>query len=223
MQKVYCLLLFMIPLLIRAQSVGISNTSITPDASSILELKSTRQGLLIPRMLSTERTAISSPATGLMIYQTEAPAGFYYFDGVAWKEVGASQTSPAVNLRGAITGMVAYAAVKNVIDLEALTFVNNCTYYNRTFIATYPGFYKFDVNLNIYSGTATTMDVVLEINQLYNPYSNLTYVITAKLFQAVTFSDCIKLAAGDRVSVYVKPASFVSVFTGGFFSGFKMN
>jgi hypothetical protein len=50
--------------------VGISNTSITPDASSILELRSTTAGFLLPRMTTTQRDAISSPASGLVIYNT---------------------------------------------------------------------------------------------------------------------------------------------------------
>lgn len=39
-------------------------------ASALLELKSTTKGLLIPRMTGTQRDAISSPATGLVIYNT---------------------------------------------------------------------------------------------------------------------------------------------------------
>jgi hypothetical protein len=40
------------------------------DASALLELNSTNKGLLFSRMTSTERDAISSPANGLLIYNT---------------------------------------------------------------------------------------------------------------------------------------------------------
>ena len=40
------------------------------DTTSVLELSSTTQGFLPPRMSGTERDAITSPATGLMIYNT---------------------------------------------------------------------------------------------------------------------------------------------------------
>lgn len=63
-------------------SVGIG--TLTPNASSILEMKSTTQGLLIPRMTFTERNAIVSPATGLLIYQKNGTPGFYYYNGSAW-------------------------------------------------------------------------------------------------------------------------------------------
>jgi hypothetical protein len=50
-------------------SAGIGTT--TPDASSALEINSTTRGLLISRMTKTQRDAIASPSTGLMIYQNK--------------------------------------------------------------------------------------------------------------------------------------------------------
>src|SRR6266581_1986949 len=66
-------------------AAGIGTT--TPDASSLLEIKSTSKGLLIPRMTKTQRDAIAAPATGLMIYQTNSTPGFYYYSGIAWTAV----------------------------------------------------------------------------------------------------------------------------------------
>ena len=62
--------------------VGVGTT--TPDASSILEVQSTTQGMLTPRMTSAQRVAINAPATGLIVYQTDGIAGFYYYTGGAW-------------------------------------------------------------------------------------------------------------------------------------------
>ena len=61
--------------------VAINTTGNQPDNSAMLDVKSTTRGLLIPRMTSTERLAIVNPAAGLMIYQTDAPAGYYYNAG----------------------------------------------------------------------------------------------------------------------------------------------
>ena len=67
--------------------VGVPAENIHPTAE--LEVKSTTKGFLPPRMTNVERNAIISPATGLLIYQTDAvannPAGLYYFDGLLWK------------------------------------------------------------------------------------------------------------------------------------------
>lgn len=65
---------------IQAQaSVGIP----TPDASAMFQVESTTKGMLTPRMTATERQAIASPATGLLVYQTDGTAGFYYNAGTS--------------------------------------------------------------------------------------------------------------------------------------------
>lgn len=69
-------------------NVGI-NTS-TPDASAALDVESTTQGMLIPRMTKVQRDAInmvsgvSTPAAGLLIYQTDDTPGFYFYNGTTW-------------------------------------------------------------------------------------------------------------------------------------------
>lgn len=62
--------------------VGINTTA--PDPSSVLDIASTESGLLIPRMTLAQRDAITSPANGLLIYQTDNTAGFYFYDGLTW-------------------------------------------------------------------------------------------------------------------------------------------
>ncbi len=84
---------FILPQKITAQTNTFPSTgsagigTITPDASALLEMKSTTQGLLIPRMSLAQRNAIASPAKGLMIYQNTGTQGFYYYNGTAWKPV----------------------------------------------------------------------------------------------------------------------------------------
>ena len=72
-------------------AAGIGTT--TPNASSLLEIKSTTKGLLIPRMTKTQRNAIASPATSLLIYQTNSTPGFYYYTGSTWKAVSSSSNN----------------------------------------------------------------------------------------------------------------------------------
>ena len=68
--------------------IGINNEN--PDASAALDITSTTGGLLVPRMTETQRDAISPAATGLMIYQTDGTAGFYYYNGSGWATLGAA-------------------------------------------------------------------------------------------------------------------------------------
>jgi hypothetical protein len=63
-------------------AAGIGTT--TPDASSLLEVKSTSKGVSVPGMTVTQRNTISNPATVLLIFQTNATPGFYYYIGVNW-------------------------------------------------------------------------------------------------------------------------------------------
>jgi hypothetical protein len=58
---------------------GIGTT--TPDPSAKLHVASTDKGLLIPRLTLNQRTAISNPANGLMVYQTDGLTGFYVNTG----------------------------------------------------------------------------------------------------------------------------------------------
>lgn len=63
------------------QSIGISNTGVAPDASAMLDVKSTDKGLLVPRMTAADRGSIANPATGLIVYQMDGASGFYYNGG----------------------------------------------------------------------------------------------------------------------------------------------
>ena len=62
-------------------NVGVGTSS--PDASAALEIASTEQGLLIPRMTSAQRDAISSPAPGLLVYNTDDDE-INKYNGSAW-------------------------------------------------------------------------------------------------------------------------------------------
>jgi hypothetical protein len=84
MRKITLITLMLFTVLSYAQ-VGI-NTN-TPDASSVLEIKSTTGGILIPRMTEAQRDAIALPASGLMIYQTDEVSGFYFYNGTGWTKI----------------------------------------------------------------------------------------------------------------------------------------
>ncbi len=64
-----------------AQNVGIGTQ--TPHASAQLDVSSTTRGLLAPRMTTTQRNAIASPAKGLLVYDTDVNSLFHY-NGSAW-------------------------------------------------------------------------------------------------------------------------------------------
>jgi len=67
----------------KAQNVGINSTGATPNNSAMLDVASSTKGMLIPRMTGTEKYAVASPATGLLIFQTDT-VGFWYYNGTNW-------------------------------------------------------------------------------------------------------------------------------------------
>ncbi len=72
------------PFIIKSNGkVGIGTQS--PHTSAKVEMESTSEGILIPRMSEVQRDAIATPATGLLIYQTNNNPGFYSYDGEKWK------------------------------------------------------------------------------------------------------------------------------------------
>ncbi|MEO6229522.1 MAG: tail fiber domain-containing protein [Ferruginibacter sp.] len=78
-----------------AQSVGINSTGSQPNASSILDVSSTTKGLLIPRMTAAQRTAIASPAKGLLVFQDDAVSSFFYYDGSVWAPISGAAAAVA--------------------------------------------------------------------------------------------------------------------------------
>lgn len=61
--------------------VGIGTTN--PDPSSVLDIQSTTQGFLPPRMTTAQMNAIVSPAEGLFVFNTNSKC-FQFFNGTNW-------------------------------------------------------------------------------------------------------------------------------------------
>ncbi len=110
-----------------AQNVGINGTGALPDASSMLDVSSTTKGFLTPRMTVADRNAIATPATGLLIYQTDNTPGFYYFNGIAWVQA-VGPAGPA----GANGSLSAGTAAGNTTYWNGTTWVlNSANIYNN--------------------------------------------------------------------------------------------
>ena len=78
-----------------AQNIGINTSGALPDASALLDIDAApgnNKGLLIPRVSlisTTDVTTIVTPATSLLVYNTNASmtggaVGFWYYDGTQW-------------------------------------------------------------------------------------------------------------------------------------------
>lgn len=130
MKNLFILILLLSTIKTMAQT-GIGTTS--PDASAKLEVNSTSKGLLTPRMTSTQRSSITSPANGLLVYQTDGVTGFYLNTGTSaspvwarlntdWTKTGndIAYTAGNVSTTGNLTG-------GNVATSKLSGFVSNVT------------------------------------------------------------------------------------------------
>ena len=98
--KTYALFFFSLFVLIGHAQTGIGTT--TPNASAKFEVAATDKGFLLPRMTAAQRGLISSPANGLLVYQTDGDAGFYVNTGIpatpVWTRVNMDWTRTGTNL-----------------------------------------------------------------------------------------------------------------------------
>ena len=103
MKHIFCILLFISLSQILYAQTGIGTT--TPNASAKLEVASTTQGFLPPRITltgSNDNTSIKNaggtsitPATGLLVYNTATAGtapnnvvpGYYFYNGNAWIQI----------------------------------------------------------------------------------------------------------------------------------------
>jgi hypothetical protein len=109
MKNIFALLLaaFSFSFTAIAQNVGIGTS--TPHASAALEINSNTRGVLVPRMTTAERTAIASPAAGLLVFDNTTNS-FWFFNSGSWVELsvgsagwgvtGNGSTNPAINFIG---------------------------------------------------------------------------------------------------------------------------
>lgn len=132
MRKKYLLLITFLPVIhfAGAQSFSVNTDGSVADPSAMLDVKSSQKGLLIPRMTKTERNAITTPATGLLVFQNAPDSlGFYYYDGskwswvasingnadsLAWKRNGNAGTSTAMHFIGTTDNQALNFRVNNI-------------------------------------------------------------------------------------------------------------
>jgi len=79
--KILSIVFFIMQTALYAQTIIVTDDSTytTGNSSSVLDIKSTTKGLLLPRMTKAQRLAISSPAEGLIVFQTDNDEGLYCY------------------------------------------------------------------------------------------------------------------------------------------------
>lgn len=124
-----------------AQNIGVANTTITPDAQAILELRSTDKGVLLPRMTTTQAntlaTSLDAADDGMTVYDITTKQ-FKYWDGstLTWRILATNATVTSSTLDDAydaggagtgrtITGDAGAVVISGTGGADALTTDGN--------------------------------------------------------------------------------------------------
>ena len=204
-----------------SQNVSINNSGTAPDPSAQLDISAIDKGILIPRMTASERMLIKSPAEGLMVYQKDAPAGFYFYNGTSWTAMSSAVVPGSFNF--SYKGSAAQGfngGVATIVNFPVQNYFNNVVFTNSIFTAPSSGIYSFSVNINIYGNSATSTGMGFYVNNVAR--STSTFNITSGVFQNIGYTDNLSLASGDQVTVQVQPSAYISGFAINF-SGYKIN
>jgi hypothetical protein len=108
--------------------VGINNDGTAPNPSSMLDVKSSTRGVLLPRMNNAERDAIVNPVPGLIIYNSQEKT-LQIYDGPFWKSLYAMGCEP--QQPGMIYGN-GYPECNATGIIYAIDPVPNSSYYRWT-------------------------------------------------------------------------------------------
>lgn len=139
----------------------------SPDASALLTMNSTTQGFLPPRMTSTQRDAIVSPATGLIIWNTSLTR-LEYYNGITWAAFGETG--------GAMTEIIPTATLNASTGVSIQNIGG--------------GFQDLLLRLKIRSNRAAATDTLnLKFNNLSGNYAWTQFRAASSLLNANSSSD----------------------------------
>ncbi len=143
--------------------VAVNTTGAEPDASAMLDISSTDKGILVPRVTTAQRNAITTPADGLMVYDTEKKS-FWFYDGeeAKWVEVasgilGINELSDGRNdgsslFMGTYAGYVNDGTDNNNTAVGNGSAENNTTGFSNSFFGRHSGGLNTTGNFNSFFG-----------------------------------------------------------------------
>jgi hypothetical protein len=110
----------------QATGVAINTSGADPHTSALLDVSASDKGVLVPRMTQIQRDAITSPASGLLIYQTDNGPGFYFYSGTAWTKIvsGVEATYTAGTGIGISSNTITNSAPDQPVTLTAGTGIS---------------------------------------------------------------------------------------------------
>jgi hypothetical protein len=188
----------------------------TPDASAKIDVSSTTKALLPPRMTTTQRDAISSPADGLVLYNTTTNKMTVRQNG-AWKEIDVLG-DPVVARYTSNAGQSIPDVTSTTVNFEDVVFdPYSAVTTGASWVFTAPtgagGTYLVTCEIQLSSTSAWDVGELAQLTLRKNgtDYANLARQgsQTTGVGQTVTLNGAtlVDLAAGDTIDVQVQQNS----------------
>lgn len=150
--------------------VGIGTSN--PNNSAALDIESTTKGLLTPRMTAAQRTAISSPANGLMVYQTDNTPNLYCYVNGVWTVISTTNSSGTWTpvLDGGINATASgfYQRVGNIVSFSGTINFNGAGFSGTS----------IETSLPIASNFTSSQDASGSVSGTYTSNVNSMYTST---------------------------------------------
>jgi len=168
-----------------SQNVGINTDGSPANNSSMLDVKSTSKGMLVPRMTTAQRNAIVSPANGLLVYDTDVNS-FWFYNGTNWTNVaggggngtgwtltGNTGTNPSTNFIGTTDNQPVLFKVNNQAFGKMDT--NGSIFWGKNAGSANTGFSNIAIGTGaLFSNTQRSNLVAIGDSALYNNGSDIS-------------------------------------------------
>jgi hypothetical protein len=158
--KIYFLVVFFFLSLLANAQIGIG--TVTPNASAVLDITSTTQGMLAPRMTTVQRNAIATPADGLIVYDTDLKSFYYYVSTTSTWTLINNGTAPRLNYKRIRSGdnlavvlateLAAGGGSKYVLTANTLYEINGQIVFN----------FPIDLNTAYLEGLDANEDIIVK-------------------------------------------------------------
>jgi uncharacterized protein (TIGR02145 family) len=182
-------------------NLGVGTTS--PHASALTDLTSTTQGFLPPRMTTTQRNAISSPAVGLTIYNTTENC-LQWWNGTTWYDSCGNIAPPAaaistINCAGATnTGTLTSGTVASGVSVSVPYTGGNAGTYSAQSVS---------------STSVLGLMATLAAGNIANGSGNVSYTISGTPTTSGTASFAITLGGQSCTFTFSVAVSTASITT----------
>lgn len=190
--------------------VAINNTAALPDGTAMLDISSTTDGLLIPRMTSTDRGNIAGPANGLMVYQTDGSKGIYVNNGSAatpnWQLLEVSRTPAFISNNLFFT----YYFTPTYTDLGGFYIpvsYNNVSYSSNSVTLLKSGVYRITWRLAVKNGASFPLGAYSRILVNGTPQLESYIDVNGSATSTMTGDVILNLNAADVIKLQVKESA----------------